>query len=163
MTVAPGLDVTYRVEVSRACAEAEMWGTSLVAVHAWHPPMGDERLVACADRHPGVRVERHVVHGAAVHRLVEFADGASLIVVRLHGTGGLAGEAALLDERIENAGWTRARGGEDTEVPSPPRCRHRSQVFALTSGSSAHQRARPQTAPEAVAASTTRTIAYTTW
>ncbi|WP_439657806.1 universal stress protein [Lentzea sp. HUAS TT2] len=132
--------------VDRAFAEAEARGTLLVAVHAWHPPMGNEklaasvgivwselqtvrdavvaqRLAACADRHPGVRVERHVVHGSAAHRLVEFAAGASLLVVGSHGTGGLRGKLLgstsqavirhapcpvllvrpALDEQIENA------------------------------------------------------------
>lgn len=103
------------VVLDRAFEEAEVRGTSLVAVHAWHPPLGNEklaesvgivwselhtvrdatvaqRLEACADRHPGVRVERHVVHGSAAHRLVEFAAGASLLVIGSHGTGGLRGK-----------------------------------------------------------------------
>ena len=100
--------------LDRAFEEAEARGTSLVAVHAWHPPMHNariaesvgivwseldvardavvkQRLEACADRHPGVRVERHVVHGSAAKRLVEFAEGASLLVVGSRGTGGLRG------------------------------------------------------------------------
>ncbi|MCX2951427.1 universal stress protein [Lentzea sp. NEAU-D7] len=132
--------------VDRAFAEAEARATSLVAVHAWHPPMGDEklaasvgivwselqaareavvaqRIAACADRHPGVRVERHVLPGSAAHHLVELSAGASLLVVGSHGTGGLRGkllgstsQAVIrhascpvllvrpgLDEQIENA------------------------------------------------------------
>jgi len=100
--------------LDRAFEEAEARGTALVAVHAWHPPMGTEkiaasvgivwsdldaarearveqRLASCAERHPGVRVERHVVHGSAARWLLEFAAGASLLVVGSRGTGGLRG------------------------------------------------------------------------
>jgi nucleotide-binding universal stress UspA family protein len=100
--------------LDRAFEEAEARGTSLVAVHAWHPPMRNariaesvgivwseldiardatvrQRLDACADRHPGVRVEGHVMHGSAASRLVEFAEGASLLVVGSRGTGGTDG------------------------------------------------------------------------
>lgn len=100
--------------VDRAFAEAEARGAELVAVHAWQPPLGTariaesvgivwseldtvrealvaQRLAACADRHPGVDVKKYVVHGSAVQRLVEFAEGASLLVVGSHGTGGLTG------------------------------------------------------------------------
>lgn len=100
--------------LDRAFEEAEARGTALVAVHAWHPPLGTEeiaaavgiawpeldaarearveqRLASCAGRHPGVRVEWHVVHGSAAHRLLEFAAGASLLVVGSRGTGGLRG------------------------------------------------------------------------
>ncbi|MFC3890782.1 universal stress protein [Lentzea rhizosphaerae] len=100
--------------VDRAFEEAEARGTELVAVHAWRPPLGTariaesvgvvwseldtvreakvaQRLEACADRHPGVEVKRHVVHGSAAHRLLEFAEGASLLVVGARGTGGLTG------------------------------------------------------------------------
>ncbi|MGW6442669.1 universal stress protein [Lentzea sp. NPDC055074] len=134
------------IVLDRAFVEAEARGTSLVAVHVWKPPMGNEelaaslgivwselqtardavvaqRLAACADRHSGVPVERHVVHGSAAHRLAEFAAGASLLVVGSHGTGGLRGkllgstsQAVIrhapcpvllvrpgLDEQIENA------------------------------------------------------------
>ncbi|MFJ8962611.1 universal stress protein [Lentzea sp. NPDC102401] len=100
--------------LDRAFAEAEARGTSVVAVHAWHPPMHNariaeavgivwseldivrdatvrQRLDACAHRHPGVRVERHVVHGSAASRLLEFAESASLLVVGSRGTGGLRG------------------------------------------------------------------------
>ncbi|MGW4213626.1 universal stress protein [Lentzea sp. NPDC004789] len=100
--------------VDRAFEEAEARGTELVAVHAWRPPLGTariaesvgivwseldvvreatvaQRLEACADRHPGVDVKRHVVHGSAAQRLLEFAEGASLLVVGARGTGGLSG------------------------------------------------------------------------
>ena len=100
--------------LDRGFEEAEARGAALVAVHAWRPPLGTariaesagiawseldtvrdalvaQRLAACADRHPGVRVERHVVHGSAAHRLVEQAAGASLLVVGSRGTGGLSG------------------------------------------------------------------------
>lgn len=100
--------------LDRAFEEAEARGTALVAVHAWHPPMRNariaesvgiawseldivresvvkQRLQACADRHPAVRVEQHVVHGSPAQRLVEYAEGASLLVVGSRGTGGLRG------------------------------------------------------------------------
>lgn len=100
--------------LDRAFEEAEARGTELVAVHVWRPPLGTariaesvgivwseldavreaivaQRLAACADRHPGVEVKRHVVHGSAAHRLLEFAEGASLLVVGARGTGGLTG------------------------------------------------------------------------
>jgi nucleotide-binding universal stress UspA family protein len=100
--------------LDRAFEEAEARGTYLVAVHAWRPPMRNariaetvgivwaeldtvrasrvrQRLGACADRHPGVRVEQHVVHGSPAERLVEYAKGASLLVVGTRGTGGLRG------------------------------------------------------------------------
>ncbi|HEX8866833.1 MAG TPA: universal stress protein, partial [Lentzea sp.] len=100
--------------VDRAFEEARARGVGLVAVHAWHPPLGTariaesvgivwseldvvreafvaQRLEACADRHPGVRVERHVVHGSAARHLVEHSAGASLLVVGSRGTGGLRG------------------------------------------------------------------------
>ncbi|GLY49863.1 universal stress protein [Lentzea sp. NBRC 102530] len=98
--------------VDRAFAEAEVRGTSLVAVHAWHLPLRHarlaeavgvgwrsldvtrdavvrQRLESCADRHPSVLVERHVVHGSAAGRLLDFARGAALLVVGSRGTGGL--------------------------------------------------------------------------
>ncbi|GGU50519.1 universal stress protein [Lentzea flava] len=100
--------------LDRAFEEAEARGTWLVGVHAWHPPMRNariaesigivwteldnvrqalvrQRLEACADRHPGVRVETHVVHGSPAQRLVEHAQGASLLVVGSRGAGGLRG------------------------------------------------------------------------
>lgn len=83
-------------------------------MHVWQPPLGSakmaesvgivwseldavreamvtQRLEACADRHPGVRVTTRVVHGSAAHRLVEAAEGACLLVVGSRGTGGLTG------------------------------------------------------------------------
>lgn len=100
--------------VDRAFAEAEARGVELVAVHAWQPPLGTariaesvgivwseldiarealvaQRLEACADRHPSVEVKKYVVHGSAAQRLVEFAEGASLLVVGSRGTGGFTG------------------------------------------------------------------------
>lgn len=100
--------------VDRAFAEAEARGAELVAVHAWQPPLATariaesvgivwseldtvrealvaQRLAACADRHPGVEVTKYVVHGSAAQRLVEFAEGASLLVVGSRGTGGFTG------------------------------------------------------------------------
>ncbi|SER71542.1 universal stress protein [Lentzea albida] len=100
--------------LDRAFEEAGARGAELVAVHAWRPPLGTpgiaesvgivwseldvvrgakvvQRLEACADRHPGVKVSTHVVHGSAAHRLVEFAHGAALLVVGARGTGGLTG------------------------------------------------------------------------
>ncbi|MDX8034264.1 universal stress protein [Lentzea sp. BCCO 10_0856] len=96
--------------VDRAFEEAAARGTSLVAVHAWTPPFGDEdfaasvgirwselgavresrvaqRLAACAHRHPDVLVEQYVLHGSPAARLVEFGACASLLVVGLHGGG----------------------------------------------------------------------------
>ncbi|HEX7304980.1 universal stress protein [Lentzea sp.] len=100
--------------LDRAFEEAATRSTFLVAVHAWYPPLRSariaesvgivwseldtardelvgQRLAACADRHPGVRVERHVVHGSAAGKLVALAEGASLLVVGSRGTGGLRG------------------------------------------------------------------------
>ncbi|MET8764895.1 universal stress protein [Lentzea sp. NPDC004782] len=100
--------------VDRAFEEAEARGTELVAVHAWRPPLATariaesvgvvwseldlvreatvaQRLESCADRHPGVEVKTYVVHGSAAHRLLEFAEGASLLVAGARGTGGLTG------------------------------------------------------------------------
>lgn len=94
--------------VDRAFEEAAVRGTSLVAVHAWTPPLESEelaasagirwseletgrqslvaqRLSACADRHAGVPVETHVVQGSPAQRLVEFAEHAALLVVGSHG------------------------------------------------------------------------------
>lgn len=94
--------------VDRAFEEAAARGTSLVAVHAWTPPLASEelaasvgirwseldaarlslvaqRLSACADRHAGVPVETHVLHGSPAQRLVEFAEHAALLVVGSHG------------------------------------------------------------------------------
>jgi nucleotide-binding universal stress UspA family protein len=96
--------------VDRAFEEAAARGTSLVAVHAWSPPLGDEefaasvgirwselgavreslvaqRLASCAYRHPHVGVEQYVLHGSPAARLVEFGERASLLVVGLHGGG----------------------------------------------------------------------------
>ncbi|MGW6930809.1 universal stress protein [Lentzea sp. NPDC054927] len=96
--------------VDRAFEEAAVRGTSLVAVHAWTPPLGDEdfaasvgipwselgavresllaqRLAACAYRHPDVLVEQYVLYGSPTARLVEFGERASLLVVGLHGGG----------------------------------------------------------------------------
>ncbi|MET9232223.1 universal stress protein [Lentzea sp. NPDC003310] len=100
--------------LDRAFEEAEARGTRLVAVHAWQPPLRtariaasvgivwseldtarealvSQRLNACADRHPGVKVTTHVVHGSAAHHLVEQSEGAALLVVGARGSGGLAG------------------------------------------------------------------------
>jgi nucleotide-binding universal stress UspA family protein len=100
--------------LDRAFEEAEVRGVALVAVHAWRPPLATariaesvgvvwseldtvrealvaQRLAACADRHPGVRVEQHVVHGSAAQHLAEQAARASLLVVGSRGTGGLSG------------------------------------------------------------------------
>lgn len=100
--------------LDRAFEEAEVRGVALVAVHAWRPPLATariaesvgvvwseldtvrealvaQRLASCADRHPGVEVKRHVVHGSAAHGLVERAAGACLLVVGSRGTGGLSG------------------------------------------------------------------------
>jgi nucleotide-binding universal stress UspA family protein len=100
--------------VDRAFEEAEARDVELVVVHAWQPPlrtariaeslgivwseldtvreaMVAQRLEACVDRHPGVEFKKYVVHGSAAQRLMEFADGASLLVVGSRGTGGLTG------------------------------------------------------------------------
>jgi nucleotide-binding universal stress UspA family protein len=100
--------------LDRAFAEAEARGTELIAVHAWQPPlrtariaesvgivwseldavreaMVAQRLEACADRHPGVEVKQYVVHGSPAQQLLEFAEGACLLVVGSRGTGGLTG------------------------------------------------------------------------
>ncbi|MFJ5993260.1 universal stress protein [Lentzea sp. NPDC092896] len=100
--------------VDRAFDEAAVRGTSLVAVHAWIPPLGTEevaaavgigwseldaarasvvaqRLASCADRHPDVPVERHVVHGSPAHQLVKFAEHAALLVVGSYGDDRLGG------------------------------------------------------------------------
>ncbi|MEU3645266.1 universal stress protein [Lentzea sp. NPDC034063] len=100
--------------VDRAFEEAAMRGSSLMAVHAWIPPLGTEelaaaagvrwseldavreslvaqRLFSCADRHPGVPVESCVVHGSPAQQLVEFAEHAALLVIGSHGEDRLGG------------------------------------------------------------------------
>ncbi|USX54398.1 universal stress protein [Lentzea sp. HUAS12] len=100
--------------LDRAFEEAEVRGTRLVAVHAWQPPLRtariaesvgivwseldtvrealiSQRLDACGDRHPGVEVTVHVVHGSAARRLVEHSAGACLLVVGARGASGIRG------------------------------------------------------------------------
>lgn len=104
--------------LGRAFEEAAARATSLVAVHAWKPPFESaelaesvgivwsgldavrqslvaQRLASCADRHPGVRVECHVVHGSAAKQLVELSQDAALLVVGSHGCAGATSHAVV--------------------------------------------------------------------
>ncbi|WGD44454.1 universal stress protein [Streptomyces cathayae] len=101
-----------------AFAEAELRGTSIIALHAWTtwnapvPPPQDpvlpyanepgalaqseERLLSEAlaghrDTYPGVQVEHRVVHGGSREALIEASRTAQLLVLGARGRGGFAG------------------------------------------------------------------------
>jgi nucleotide-binding universal stress UspA family protein len=108
--------------LDRAFEEAAARDTSLVAVHAWNPPFETaelaesvgivwsaldavreslvaQRLASCADRHFGVRVRSHVLHGSAAQRLAEFSEHAVLLVIGSRGDAGSTGYAAVQHAR----------------------------------------------------------------
>lgn len=104
--------------VDFAFAEAGFRGTGLVALHAWttwnaplpapldpdapyaYPPgalaeeeqrLLYEALAGHQDRHPEVKVEHRVVHGATREALIEASRSAQLLVVGARGRGGFTG------------------------------------------------------------------------
>ncbi|MGW4353251.1 universal stress protein [Nocardia sp. NPDC004582] len=93
--------------VRMAFEEASLRKAPLIAVHAWSDTSGfdlevvgwetirqqedallAESLAGFAEQFPDVRVERHVRCDTAVRTLLEFADGAQLLVVGSRGRGG---------------------------------------------------------------------------
>ncbi|MGD9516132.1 MULTISPECIES: universal stress protein [Mycolicibacterium] len=107
-----GVDGSPASEDATALAfeEAERRGVDLVAVHVWGdvgglPLQGDEwrghrqqaeevlaeRLAGWQERHPDVRVSRHVEFDDPAHHLVDRARTAQLVVLGSHGRGGFAG------------------------------------------------------------------------
>jgi nucleotide-binding universal stress UspA family protein len=100
-----------------AVKEAERWGATLVAAHAWSLPMlaiptgmaplptmpetdemsgaaeavVDQVLAEALEGHPGVAVEKVIVEGPAATLLLDLAKEADLLVVGSRGHGGFIG------------------------------------------------------------------------
>ncbi|MFF0633293.1 universal stress protein [Nocardia sp. NPDC004151] len=93
--------------VRMAFEEASLRKAPLIAVHAWSEVSGfdlevagwnairqhedvllAEALAGFAEEFPDVRVERHIRCDTPVRTLLDFADGAQLLVVGSHGRGG---------------------------------------------------------------------------
>jgi len=106
-----------RRAVAWAAREAEHWGATLIAIHAWSVPVMaaptglapmpivpdvedlagparavlDDALAEVRTTHPGVTIEPRVVEGAAADVLLHAAEGADLLVVGSQGHGAVIG------------------------------------------------------------------------
>ena len=110
--VVVGIDGSSASELATAIAfdEASRRNVKLIALHAWSdadvsewPGMDwpatqsvaeevlAERLAGWQERYPDVQISRHVVCDEPARRLVQWAEGAQLVVVGSRGRGGFAG------------------------------------------------------------------------
>jgi nucleotide-binding universal stress UspA family protein len=110
-TIVVGLDgsPSSLAALDWAARQADLTGSSLLVIAAWHLPrmygvgvadyydpaadmqrVLDHSLPVVRGRHPGLRVTGEAVEGYAGHALVDASRGASLLVVGSRGHGPLA-------------------------------------------------------------------------